>query len=108
MKKMSKFRVWLIRKLGGEIILPTPPPRIIVERRPSVTLCSSVSITNENIRWLKNMFGEHCEDKVKKKLWEALFDKAKDLLDVQCYRNEELNTVECRCKITIVKEQDNG
>jgi hypothetical protein len=64
MKKISKFRAWLIRKLGGEIPVQTIP--IIVEKTPpSVKLESKVSISYDMLDWYKYMGGE---EKIKKKL----------------------------------------
>ena len=102
--KMSKFRVWLIRKLGGEILLPVPPPTVIEVKKPTVILESRVSITDDNIRYLQYMFGEKGENKVKQMLWDKLFDEAKDLIDVRCMKNiEQPMVTDFKCRLTIVK-----
>lgn len=106
--KMSKFRVWLIRKLGGEILSPVQPPKVIEVKKPTVILESKVSITDENIRAWQYMFGEKGENKVKKMLWDGLFDEAKDLIEVRCTKNIELMTTEFKCRLTIVKETTGG
>lgn len=98
---MSKFRTWLIRKLGGEIPVPTKP--IIIERTPpSLKLESIVSISYDMLNWYKYMGGE---EKIKKKLWEGFFEKASPLMVVDCCKNEEAQIIECRARLTIVKEQ---
>lgn len=104
MRKMSKFRVWLIRKLGGEIPVLTKP--IIVERTPpSVKLEGRVSIPYEMRDWYRYMGGE---EKIKKKMWDNLFEKASPYMVCDCYKNEELQVVECRARLTVVKELQNG
>lgn len=100
MKKISKFRVWIIRKLGGEIPVPTKP--MIVERTPpSVKLESKVSISYDMLDWYKYMGGE---ERIKKKLWEAFFEKASPYMVVMCHDNPQEMVLDCIAKLTIEKE----
>lgn len=104
MKKVSKFRAWLIRKLGGEIPIPTKP--VVIERTPpSVILESKVSITYDMLNWYKYMGGEK---RIKKKLWEELFEQASPCMVVLCHDNPQEMVLECKARLTVLKEQQNG
>ena len=106
MKKINKFRAWLIRKLGGEIPVLIKP--VIIERQlPTVTLSSRMSFTQDEVQWLRYMF-QGGETEVKKRLWNGFMEKAIPLMSVACKENEELNIVECEARLTIVKELQNG
>lgn len=101
MKKIGKFRKWLIKKLGGEI--PSLCKPVIIEKHiPTETLGCSIRLTDDERRWYYCMFRENAENKVKKILWEKLGEQAMPFMTVLCDEKDDM-TVECKARLTIVK-----
>lgn len=101
MKKIGKFRAWLIEKLGG--IVDAPIPQIIIEKYSTETIESRVCLTKDELPYLFTHFPNIAEQDIKHVLWQKIGEKAIPLMTVCSHENEELNTLVYKGKITIIK-----
>ena len=104
-KKIGKFRKWLIEKLGGELPIPIKP--VIIEKHiPTKTFESSICFTEDQVHWYSHMYDKP-EGKIRSMLWEKLGEEAKELMVVDCNKDEENLIVKVRARLTIVNEVQN-
>ena len=103
MKKIGKFRAWLIRKLGGYVYLPQPI--ILEDKRQAVTLESNLVFSQEEIRYLCEHFPDYYEREIKRELWEKLGEQGIPCLTIFQQEENDLGAVKFKAKLTIVKEQ---
>ena len=105
MKKVSKFRKWLIRKLGG-ICLDEKP--IIIENKVSpFTLSSRIELSREEVNYLADYFPRGLEKEIKENLWQKLGEQAIPLMTFTSRENKKLNTMVFKARLTIVREANN-
>lgn len=104
-KKIGKFRAWLIKKLGGELPIPIKP--VIIEKHiPTKKFESSICFTEDQVHWYSHMY-DKVEDKIRSMLWDKLGEEAKELLIVDCNKEEETSILKVRARLTIVNEVQN-
>lgn len=102
MKKISKFRAWLIRKLGGIPACEPIKPVVIEQKIHTETFACTISLTPDQEHWYRHMFGEKAEQKVKKLFIEKLEEQISDYITVHCDR-DEFGNLNCRGYITMAK-----
>lgn len=102
MKKISKFRAWLIRKLGGYVYLSQPI--ILEDKRQAVTLESTETITQEEFIYMCEHFPKYKEREIKESLWQRLGKQAIPYLTILQREERELGAVVFTARVTIVKE----
>ncbi len=102
MKKASKFRKWLIRKLGG--ICLDEKPTIIENKVATVKLSSRVEFSRDEATYFASIFPRSMEKEIKKDLWQKLGEQAIPLMTFTSRENKELNTMVYKANLTIVKE----
>lgn len=100
-RKIGKFRKWLIEKLGG--IVDAPIPQILIEKYSTETIESRVCLTTEEQLYLFTHFPNSAERDIKQDLWQKIGEKAIPLMTVYSQKNEKLNTMVYKGKITIIK-----
>ena len=64
-----------------------------------------MSISYEMRNWYRYMGGE---EKIKKKLWDSLYEQASPYMVCYCYDNPQEMVVDCRARLVVVKEIQNG
>lgn len=101
---MSKFRAWLIKKLGGIVDKPIPQPIIIKENKQAVRLESKLILKDEELRYWVDKFPQYYEGEIKRDLWQKLGKQAIPYLTIIQHKEFELGTVEFKARLTIVKE----
>lgn len=102
MKKISKFRKWLIRKLGGFCL--DEKPTIIENKVPIITLSSRVEFSCEKLNYFADCFPRGVEKAIKEVLWQKLGEQAIPLMTFTSRENKELNTMVYKARLTIVRE----
>lgn len=102
MRKISKFRAWIIRKLGG---IPTSnliKPVVAEQKINTKTLTYTISLTPEQEYWYGLTSKEKLEQEVKRLFVDKLKEQISDYITVYFDRNENGN-LDCRVYITLTK-----
>lgn len=105
MKKIGKFRKWLIEKLGGYVYLPQPIN--LEDKRQAITLESSEVFSKEQYMFMCENFPNYKERDIKTSLWQRLGEQAIPYLIFLKQEEKELGAVKYKARLTIVKEQNN-
>lgn len=102
MRKISKFRAWLIRKLGG-IPACKPINPLIVERKiHTETFTATISFTPEQEDCYSQTSEEKLEQRVKKLFLDNLEEQISDYITFD-FDRDEFGNLNCRGSITLAK-----
>jgi hypothetical protein len=101
-KKISKFRKWLIEKLGGYVYLPQPI--ILEDKRQAITLESTEIFSQEQFMYMCEHFPAYKEREIKESLWQRLGEQAIPYLTILKQEEKELGAVKYKARLTIVAE----
>ena len=102
MRKISKFRAWLIRELGG---IPTSnliKPVIAEQKINTKTFTCTISFTPEQEDCYSQTSEEKLEQKVKKLFLDNLEEQISDYITFD-FDRDEFGNLNCRGSITLTE-----
>ena len=101
MRKITKFRAWLIRKLGGIPTCEPIKPIIVEQKTHTQTFTCTISFTPEQECYSQTS-EENLEQKVKKLFLDNLKEQISDYITFD-FDRDEFGNLNCRGYITLAK-----
>ena len=102
-KQMSKFRKWLIEKLGGYVYLPQPV--ILEDKRDAITFESTEMLTQEQLQYMQEYFPKNLEKEIKESLWQRLGEQTLPYLNVITEDDKLHGTTKYKLYLTMLKDR---
>jgi hypothetical protein len=102
-KQISKFRKWLIEKLGGHVYLPQPI--ILQDRRDAITFESTEMLTQEQLQYMLEYFPKNLEKEIKESLWQRLSKQTLPYLNVITEDDKLYGTTKFKLYLTMLKDR---
>lgn len=102
MRKISKFRAWLIRKLGGIPACEPIKPVIVEQKTHTQTFTATISFTPEQEDCYRQTSEDKLEQKVKKLFLNNLEEQISDYITFD-FDRDQFGNLNCRGSITLIK-----